>query len=82
MPEHIDVDPTKINSLDFVTYTKYLVAGYDKGIDVQGFRLGSSTSIGFANDLFRSFNGVTGVMELQPGQVNWGSLIRSLCPVQ
>jgi beta-galactosidase len=72
MPEHIDVDPTKINSLDFVTYTKYLVAGYDKGIDAQGFRLGSSTSIGFANDLFRSFNGVTGVMELQPGQVNWG----------
>ncbi len=72
MPEHVDVDPTKINSLDFVTYTKYLVAGYDKGIGPQGFRMGSSTSIGFANDFFRSFNGVTGVMELQPGQVNWG----------
>jgi beta-galactosidase len=72
MPEHVDVDPTKINSLDFVTYTKYLVAGYDKGIGPQGFRMGSATSIGFANDLFRSFNGVTGVMELQPGQVNWG----------
>lgn len=72
MPEHVDVDPTKINSLDFVTYTKYLVAGYDKGIGPQGFRMGSSTSIAFANDLFRSFNGVTGVMELQPGQVNWG----------
>ncbi len=72
MPEHIDVDPTKINSLDFVTYTKYLVAGYDKGIGPQGFRMGSATSIAFANDLFRSFNGVTGVMELQPGQVNWG----------
>jgi beta-galactosidase len=72
MPEHVDVDPTKINSLDFVTYTKYLVAGYDKGIGPQGFRMGSSTSIGFANDFFRPFNGVTGVMELQPGQVNWG----------
>ena len=72
MPEHVEVDPTKINSLDFVTYTKYLVAGYDKGIGPQGFRMGSATSIGFANDLFRSFNGVTGVMELQPGQVNWG----------
>ena len=72
MPEHVDVDPTKINSLDFVTYTKYLVAGYDKGIGSEGYRMGSSTSIAFANDLFRSFNGVTGVMELQPGQVNWG----------
>lgn len=72
MPEHVDVDPTKINCLDFLTYTKYLVAGYDNGIGEQGFRLGSSTSISFANDLFRSFNGVTGVMELQPGQVNWG----------
>ncbi len=72
MPEHVEVDPTKINGLDFLTYTKYLVAGYDKGVGSQGFRMGSATSIAFANDLFRSFNGVTGVMELQPGQVNWG----------
>jgi beta-galactosidase len=72
MPEHVDVDPSKITSLDFVSYTKYLVAGYDKGIGSQGFRMGSPTSIAFANDFFRSFNGTTGVMELQPGQVNWG----------
>ncbi len=72
MPEHVDVDPTKITSLDFVTYTKYLVAGYDKGTGSQGFRMGSATSIAFANDLFRPLNGTTGVMELQPGQVNWG----------
>ena len=72
MPEHVDVDPTQITSLDFVTYTKYLVAGYDKGTGLQGFRMGSATSIAFANDLFRTLNGTTGVMELQPGQVNWG----------
>jgi beta-galactosidase len=72
MPEHVAVDPTRITGLDFLTYTKYLVAGYDNGLGAQGFRLGSASSIGFANDLFRSFNGVTGVMELQPGQVNWG----------
>jgi beta-galactosidase len=72
MPEHVEVDPTRITGLDFVTYTKYLVAGYDPGLGAQGFRLGSPTSIAFANDLFRSFNGTTGVMELQPGQVNWG----------
>lgn len=72
MPEHAPVDPTRMTNLDFVTYTKYLVAGYDKGLGPQGFRMGSPTSIAFANDLFRSINGTTGVMELQPGQVNWG----------
>ncbi|GGH71443.1 beta-galactosidase [Filimonas zeae] len=72
MPEHVDVDATKINSLDFLTYTKYLVAGFDTGTGKQGFRLGSASSIGFSNDLFRSINGMSGVMELQPGQVNWG----------
>jgi beta-galactosidase len=61
-----------MTNLDFVTYTKYLVAGYDKGVGKQGFRMGSPSSIGFANDFFRSINGTTGVMELQPGQVNWG----------
>jgi beta-galactosidase len=72
MPEHAPVDPTRMTNLDFVTYTKYLVAGYDKGIGKQGFRMGSPASIAFANDLFRPINGITGVMELQPGQVNWG----------
>ena len=72
MPDHAPVDPTRMTNLDFVTYTKYLVAGYDMGIGEQGFRMGSPTSIAFANDLFRPVSGVTGVMELQPGQVNWG----------
>lgn len=72
IPEFPTVDPTRMTNLDFVTYTKYLVAGYDKGLGAQGFRKGSPTSIAFANDLFRSINGTTGVMELQPGQVNWG----------
>ena len=57
MPEHVEVDPSKITGVDFLTYTKYLVAGYDKGTGPQGFRMGSASSIGFANDLFRSFNG-------------------------
>lgn len=72
MPEHAPVDPTRMTNLDFLTYTKYLVAGYDPGVGAQGFRMGSPTSIAFDNDLFRPISGVTGVMELQPGQVNWG----------
>lgn len=72
MPEYAPVDPLRMKSLDLLTYTKYLVAGYDMGTGEQGFRLGSSTSIGFSNDWFRPINGISGVMELQPGQVNWG----------
>lgn len=61
-----------MKELDFQTYTKYLAEGYDMGHGEQGFRMGSASSIGFSNDFFRPINGVSGVMELQPGQVNWG----------
>ena len=72
MPTHSPVDPLRMKDLDFLTYTKYLAAGYDLGHGEQGFRMGSASNIGFSNDLFRPITGVTGVMELQPGQVNWG----------
>lgn len=68
------VDPVRMDHLDFTTYTKYLVTGHKMGIGNQGFRLGTPEDIGFANDQFRNFAGKTyGVMELQPGQVNWGT---------
>ena len=72
MADYSIVDPLRFKDLDFVTYTKYLVAGGDMGHGEQGFRMGSSSGIGFANDWFRNITGTTGVMELQPGQVNWG----------
>lgn len=73
MHGHWDVDVWRNADLDFVSYTMYPVAGYTKGIGNQGFRLGDPWRISFANDMFRSIKGTTGVMELQPGQVNWGS---------
>ena len=72
MPGHLAVDPRKSKDLDFVTYTKYIVAGYDPGHGETGFRVGSASNIGMSNDFFRTITGTTGVMELQPGQVNWG----------
>jgi beta-galactosidase len=73
MNGHTDVDPWRNPDLDFISYTVYPVAGYTEGVGDQGFRLGDPWRISFANDFFRSLKGVTGVMELQPGQVNWGS---------
>ena len=69
---HTDVDPWRNKDLDFISYTMYPVAGYTKGVGDQGFRLGDPWRISYANDFFRPLKGVTGVMELQPGQVNWG----------
>jgi len=70
---HTDVDPWRNKDLDFISYTMYPVAGYTKGLGDQGFRLGDPWRISYANDFFRPLKGVTGVMELQPGQVNWGT---------
>jgi len=70
---HTDVDPWRSKDLDFISYTMYPVAGYTTGVGDQGFRLGDPWRISYANDFFRPLKGVTGVMELQPGQVNWGT---------
>lgn len=68
-----EVDPWRNKNLDFISYTMYPVAGYTDGVGDEGFRMGDPWRISFANDMFRPFKGITGVMELQPGQVNWGS---------
>ncbi|HZL11675.1 MAG TPA: beta-galactosidase [Prolixibacteraceae bacterium] len=60
--------------LDFVAYTRYMVYGGDLGIGPKGYRVGEYSRISMANDFFRPMKGAYGVMELQPGQVNWGSI--------
>ena len=74
MASHEPIDPWRNQDLDFVSYTMYPVAGYQKGLGTQGFRIGDMGQISMANDVFRSIKGKTGVMELQPGQVNWGKV--------
>jgi len=60
--------------LDFVSYTRYMVYGENRAIGPRGYRVGDYTRIAMANDFFRPLEGMYGVMELQPGQVNWGSI--------
>lgn len=64
----------KSKELDFVSYTRYMVYGDANGIGSQGYRVSDYSSIAMANDFFRPLKGAYGVMELQPGQVNWGSI--------
>jgi beta-galactosidase len=72
-------DPYRTKLLDFATFTAYPNGG-QPNIGNQGFRLGDSKVLTFANDYYRNISGVTGVMELQPGPVNWGSVNPLLIP--
>lgn len=64
----------KSQELDFITYTRYMIYGDSKGIGRKGYRIGDPLRIAMANDFFRPLSPYYGVMELQPGQVNWGSI--------
>jgi beta-galactosidase len=72
-------DPHRTKMLDFATFTSYPNGG-QHNLGNQGFRLGNSRPLTFANDYYRNITGVTGIMELQPGPVNWGSVNPLLMP--
>jgi beta-galactosidase len=59
--------------LDIITWTIYPAHG-NLNEGPLGFRLGSAAAFSFASDFHRGINGLHGVMELQPGQVNWGDV--------
>jgi beta-galactosidase len=80
MHHHTEVNPWLNDDLDFISYTMYPISGRYAGIGDQGFRLGEPSRISYANDFFRPLKGITGVMELQPGQINWASLNPQLYP--
>jgi len=74
MTMHGDVDPAlSQKTLDVFSWTHYPVHG-ELNEGPLGFRLGSAEQMSFMHDFMRSFNGLSGPMELQPGQVNWGDV--------
>jgi beta-galactosidase len=74
-----EADPRRTEKMDFVSYTMYPVSGKNI-LGGNNFRIGNPYKISEANDYYRPINGVTGVMELQPGQVNWASINPQLQP--
>jgi beta-galactosidase len=74
MTLHEDVDPSlSAKALDVFSWTHYPVHG-QMNEGALGFRLGSAEQMSFMHDFMRPFNGLSGLMELQPGQVNWGEV--------
>lgn len=72
-------DPRRTKMLDFASYTAYPNGGSDN-IGNLGFRLGNSKAVLFAAEYYKSVGGVSGVMEMQPGPVNWGGYNPLLLP--
>jgi beta-galactosidase len=74
MSMHSDVYPLlSTRDLDILTWTVYPVHG-ERNQGPLGYRLGDGAALGFMHDLLRPQNGNEGLMELQPGQVNWGEV--------
>ncbi|MFA9370734.1 MAG: beta-galactosidase [Labilibaculum antarcticum] len=72
-------DPRRSKKLDFASFTAYPNYG-SRNLGELGFRLGDHSVLMYANDYYKSINGITGVMELQPGQVNWANYNSLLQP--
>ncbi|RUL78887.1 beta-galactosidase [Dyella choica] len=66
-------DPRRSHGLDFPTFTLYPVAGTNI-LGGDSYAIGKPANLMEAAAYFRSINGTFGVMELQPGQVNWGDI--------
>lgn len=74
MTTHREVYPTlSRNDLDVMTWTIYPVHG-QMNEGPLGYRLGNADAMSFMHDYMRPLNGLQGIMELQPGQVNWGEV--------
>jgi beta-galactosidase len=65
--------PLNGEDFDIITWTLYPAHGNVEPGDL-GFRLGNGNEMGFMHDFLRNINGTEGLMELQPGQVNWGDV--------
>ncbi|HWF48216.1 MAG TPA: beta-galactosidase [Bryobacteraceae bacterium] len=76
MAMHEDVNPTlSAKDLDVFTWTLYPVHGdLNENEGPFGYRLGNAAQLSFMHDLMRPITGLSGQMELQPGEVNWGAV--------
>ena len=69
-----NVDPGRsAKDFEIITWTHYPAHG-NLNEGPLGFRLGSASAMSFFHDYTRTLNGNEGLMELQPGQVNWGEV--------
>lgn len=72
-------DPRRTKNLDFNSFTSYPNKG-NANIGDLGFRLGDPKELSYAFSFYAPENQTSGIMELQPGYVNWGNINSLLLP--
>lgn len=77
-----DCDPGDMaKDLTLMSWDSYPVTGWDREPG-ENYRMADPAQIGILHDFMASFNGRFGLMELQPGHVNWSGVPVRLYPVQ
>ncbi|HEX8523941.1 MAG TPA: beta-galactosidase [Tepidisphaeraceae bacterium] len=72
MPFHLDCDPGDMAEfLDLMSWDSYPITGWAKNPPDETYRLGDPASISFTHDNMASYRNRWGLLELQPGHVNW-----------
>ncbi|MDZ7613123.1 MAG: beta-galactosidase [Flavobacteriaceae bacterium] len=72
-------DPRRTKNLDFNSFTSYPNKGMPY-LGEKGFRLGDPKRAVICVQFFKPEHSISGVMELQPGFVNWGAINPLLQP--
>jgi beta-galactosidase len=72
MPFFPDIDPEACaDHLTLWSWDTYPIGGQVRDAKDEKFRLADPDGVGFVHDQMASFNGRWGLMEVQPGQINW-----------
>lgn len=81
MPFFPDIDPADCaDSLSLYSWDTYPISGLGKDFKDESFRIADPNSIAFIHDQMKSFTGRWGLMEVQPGQINWSGVPVRLAP--
>ncbi len=81
MPMHPDVSPADMaGDLTLMSWDSYPCPGQEHAPKDQNYRIGDPAQIGFMHDYMKSFHNRWGLMEVQPGQINWGNAPVHLFP--
>jgi beta-galactosidase len=81
IPFRAEANPADLaGDFNLMAWDAYPCPGCEKGPAGEDFRIGDPSQMGLMHDYMASFHGRWGLMELQPGQVNWGDTPVHLYP--
>lgn len=72
MPFHLDCNPADMaDDLSLFAWDTYPATGWGGPYENENYRMADPTTMEFQHEHMRSFNHRWGLLEVQPGQVNW-----------